>query len=448
MRHVLGPVIRYPLRLARSLAELWNEFWYTPADPTLMGLLRILTGLMLLYTHAVWGLALDDFFGPSSWLNPELVRSLQRDQFAYSFWTWVPAGSAWLAHGSSLVILGLFTVGLWTSLTSVLALIVAISYAQRVPAALFGLDQINVMLTLYLTIGRAGQALSIDRWIAWQRGDDSSGPMPSVAANLGQRLIQVHMCVIYFFAGISKLQGPAWWSGEAMWLAFANLEYQSTDMTWLAWHPWLLNVITYTTVLWEMFFCVLIWKPLARPLILAAAVLLHLGIGLCLGMWTFGLIMLVGCASFLPNEAVRRCVAGLMHRRGAAVEEPGPIPASSSSDVPLAGTRGGPRSARSRGGRSFDLDRDRPALRSATGPRGEHGGRRDKVVELVPVFVVFTQTTSDAGPGVPWFADTGFGHAFEPLYVVVSFDETLGPLTDRGNDDQAAGRTLPACLSA
>ena len=28
--------------------------------------LRICTGLMLVYTHAVWGLALDDFFGPTS----------------------------------------------------------------------------------------------------------------------------------------------------------------------------------------------------------------------------------------------------------------------------------------------------------------------------------------------------------------------------------------------
>jgi hypothetical protein len=43
--------------------------------------------------------------------------------------------------------------------------------------------------------------------------------------------------------------------------------------------------------------------------VLAGAVVLHVGIGACLGMWTFGLIMLVGCASFLPAEAVRQLVA-------------------------------------------------------------------------------------------------------------------------------------------
>ncbi len=44
---------------------------------------------------------------------------------------------------------------------------------------------------------------------------------------------------------------------------------------------------------------------------LAGAIPLHIGIGACLGMWTFGLIMLVGCASFLPEEAVRRLVEAM-----------------------------------------------------------------------------------------------------------------------------------------
>src|SRR5262249_4699745 len=135
----------------------------------------------------------------------------------------------------------------------------------------------------------------------------------------------VHMCVIYLFAGLSKLQGPSWWTGEAMWRAFANLEYQSMDMTWLAWHPWLVNAMSHVCVLWELSFCFLIWRPRWRPLMLAGAVLLHAGIGACLAMWTFALIMLVGCAAFLPNEEVRRLVEYLSTRgarSSAALEHP------------------------------------------------------------------------------------------------------------------------------
>lgn len=312
MRRVVRSITDYLAEIARAFSAGWNAFWFTPRDPTLLAVIRVLTGLMLLYTHAVWGLALEDFFGRKSWLSAALVRALQADQYAYSFWWWVPTRGIWYAHGLSLVVLALFTVGLWTRVTSVLSLIVAISYANRVPSALFGLDQINIMLTLYLAIGPSGDVLSVDRLLARRRrGTEALPVQPSMGANLALRLIQVHMCVIYFFAGVSKLQGPSWWDGEAMWRAFSNLEYQSTDMTWLAWHSWAVNAMSHITILWEVFFCVLIWIRLARPLMLAGAVVLHVGIGACLGMWTFGLIMLVGCAAFLPNEGVRQLVAAL-----------------------------------------------------------------------------------------------------------------------------------------
>lgn len=339
MRRVVGPVVRYVADSARALAAWWDAFWFTPADPTLLGVLRVLTGLMLLYTHAVWGLALRDFYGPNGWLSPTLMRTLQEGQYAYSFWWLVPSRWMWPAYAASMVVLALFTVGYRTRLTGILALAVAISFAYRAQESMFGLDQINVMLTLYLVIGGAGQALSVDRRLAARRSGPHShapapGPRPSAAANLGQRLIGVHMCVIYFFAGISKLQGNAWWNGDAMWGAFANLEYQSADMTWLAWHPWLINLATHLSVLWEMSFCVLVWGPRWRPLMLLGAVALHVGIGAFLGMWTFGLIMLVGCASFLPNDAVRGWVDSLLPRR--------PVPRAAGPHPPRAATTAEP----------------------------------------------------------------------------------------------------------
>ena len=321
MRRLLNLVPRSVTQFVRTMREDWDAFWFTPADPTLLGVLRVLTGLMLLYTHAVWGLVLADFFGPGGWLSERLVRALQHESYTYSFWWLVPGRWIWPAYGLSMAVLALFTIGLWTRVTSVLALVVTISFAHRVPAATFGLDQINAMLTLYLAIGPSGQALSADRWLARRRrGGTAARPSPTVGSNLAQRLIQVHMCVIYFFAGTSKLQGEAWWNGEAIWRSFANLEYQSIDMTWLAWYPWVLDLLTHVSVLWEISFCVLIWRPRLRPFLLAGAVVLHLGIGACLGMWTFGLIMLVGCASFLPNEAVRRLVDALSFAQGQAAK--------------------------------------------------------------------------------------------------------------------------------
>lgn len=305
MRRLLTAAVR---RISRQAAEIegeWDRFWFTPADPTLLSLIRIATGLMLIYTHLVWGLQLEAFFGPDAWLTPELVETMQRDQVAWSYWWYVPADLLWPAHYAALAVLVLFTLGAATRVTSILSFVIVVSYVHRTPCALFGLDQVNGFLTLYCCVGPSGAAFSVDRLI--RRAFSSvraPAPQPSVSANVALRLIQTQMCVIYFFAGISKLLGAAWWTGDAMWLAFSNLEYQSHDMTWLVHYPWITQLMSHTTVAWELTFWALVWKPMWRPFVLLMALPLHIGIGACLGMWTFGLIMLVGCAAFLPEPFV------------------------------------------------------------------------------------------------------------------------------------------------
>ena len=158
---------------------------------------------------------------------------------------------------------------------------------------------------MYLAVGPSGDAFSLDRWLAGRR---AGGPLPvrrTWTANLAIRLIQVHMCVIYMFAGMAKLTGPAWWDGTAMWMAFGNMEYQSLDMTWMAEWPRLMNLMTHVTIFWELFYAALVWPRLTRPVVLLLAIPLHLGIGICLGMMTFGLAMLFGNLAFVPSDWIR-----------------------------------------------------------------------------------------------------------------------------------------------
>jgi hypothetical protein len=214
-------------------------------------------------------------------------------------------------HIAALAVFALFTLGLWSRVTSVLAYLITVSYLNRTPGAWFGLDNINVMLAMYLMIGPSGAAYSLDRWLARRRaGGLLPIAAPSITANIATRLIQLHMCVIYLAAGTGKLLGPAWWNGQALWLSFANLEYQSMDMTWLADYPVMVNVMTHVTIFWEISFCFLVWHRLLRPLVLTVSVPLHMGIALCMGMVTFGLVMLIGCLSFVPPWLIRTVLEG------------------------------------------------------------------------------------------------------------------------------------------
>lgn len=295
----------------------WDRFWFSAADPAILGLMRILAGAIIFYTHLAWGRELSTFFGNQAMIPGDYRAQLVNGtSYMWSHFDWLP-NDAWLwpVHILALAIMVSFTVGLWTRATGILTALFVISYANRATGAQFGLDQINGFLALYLGFGPSGQFLSIDQLIRRRRArksgrnthDDRWGE-PSVGANISIRMIQVHLCVVYLFAGLGKLQGDSWWTGLAIWGAVANLEYQTLDMTWLAGHLALVNLLTFSTLAWEVCYPFLVWHRLTRPIMVGAAILVHLGIGIGMGMLTFGMIMVVANLSFVPSQWVRRWV--------------------------------------------------------------------------------------------------------------------------------------------
>jgi hypothetical protein len=308
----------YFRELGRATVAGWNRFWFTPQDPATLGLIRILAGAMLFYTHLIWSLDLAGFFGPSGWLAPEALEAAYgdaRDLF-WSHWHWIESPAAmWAAHIAALIVFALLALGLFTRVVSIFAWLLTISYAHRVmPGALFGLDDVNAMLAMYLLIGPSGAAYSLDGWLVLRKGRAGQGGQTgvpaaagprSITANVAIRLMQLHLCIIYLFSALGKAMGETWWDGSAMWLAVANYEYQSIDLTWLADSPAILSLFAHVTVAWELSYSALVWPRLTRPLVVAMSVPIHLGIALFLGMMTFGLAMLIANLAFVSPWVVR-----------------------------------------------------------------------------------------------------------------------------------------------
>ncbi|MEL7497359.1 MAG: HTTM domain-containing protein [Planctomycetota bacterium] len=287
--------------------QAWDGFWFSPRAPQMLGWIRLLTGLIVLWTLLAWTFELSTFFAIDG-LLPLDYRTQLGAKFAWSHLDWFASSPSGLlaVHCLAMIVVGLFASGCWTRVTSVFTALLVISYGNRSIGAGFGLDQINVFLCLYCAIGNSGGSVSLDRW--WRErsrdGQTQSALAKNVSTNIAIRLIQIHLCVVYFFAAIGKLQGDTWWTGEAVWLSLASYEYQTIDMTWLANYLPLVGIMTLTSLFWELFYPVLVWPRLTRPLMLAIAVPVHLGIGLCMGMMSFGLIMLVANLSFIEwNDA-------------------------------------------------------------------------------------------------------------------------------------------------
>lgn len=280
----------------------WNAFWFTPADPLPLAVVRICTGLLFTWASVVWLLDADAFFGTEGWQRPENVWRMNDQPWQ---WSWYFAARS-PEMGRVLAMIGvgagiLLTLGIATPLAALVALGACISAANRAPLNVFGLDDTLGMLLVGLAVGPAAARLSIDRLLA----PDAAAARPSVLANIALRLIQIHLCVVYLFSGCGKLLGASWWEGTALWGAAANAQYRTLDLTFLAGRPLLTNALTLSTLWWEVAYAAIVWPRLTRPLALAMAVPVHLGIGLAMGMMEFGLAMITANMAFLPAAAFR-----------------------------------------------------------------------------------------------------------------------------------------------
>ncbi|MFM8802481.1 MAG: HTTM domain-containing protein [Planctomycetia bacterium] len=291
--------------------EAWNRFWFTPADPLPLALVRIAAGALLAWASVVWLLDAEAFFGQDGWQRPENVWRMNDQPWQWSwYFATETAGMARMLAMVTLVAAVMLALGIATPLAAVVSLVGFISAVNRAPLNVFGFDDTLGMLLLAVAIGPAGAVLSVDRWLA----PDRAAGRPSVRANLALRLIQVHLCVVYLFSGCGKLLGASWWEGTALWGAAANVQYRTLDLTWLARHPRLVNALTLATLWWEIAYAALVWPRLTRRLFLAMAVPVHVGIGLAMGMMEFGLAMLTANLAFVPAAVLRQLLRPLMSR--------------------------------------------------------------------------------------------------------------------------------------
>lgn len=108
------------------------------------------------------------------------------------------------------------------------------------------------------------------------------------------RLLQLHLCLVYFFGGLNKAIGATWHNGEALWRALqqpigAPLIRGVELMQW----PWLCTALGWAVVVLELSYAVLVWRQALRPWVVAATVAMHTGIALCLGLYAFSALMIL-----------------------------------------------------------------------------------------------------------------------------------------------------------
>jgi hypothetical protein len=117
-----------------------------------------------------------------------------------------------------------------------------------------------------------------------------------------RRVLQLHLCVIYFFGGLTKCLGAGWWTGDSMWRALTRPPFDLIpSQTLIHWQPILL-IAGIVVCLLELTFPILIWPKRTRIFCLMAVLAMHIGIGVTMGLHLFSLVMIIlDLAAFGPG---------------------------------------------------------------------------------------------------------------------------------------------------
>jgi uncharacterized membrane protein len=162
--------------------------------------------------------------------------------------------------------------GCFTRVAAITAWLMSISFANANPYLDNAGDTIRLILLFYLMFCPSGAAWSIDALFVRRSGPVYVHPWPL-------RLIFVQMIFIYFMNGLYKLFGASWLEGNSLYYVLGDLALTRFSRTQLPVPFDVSRMMTWTTLVWEASFPLLVLFKWPRRIALCMGVMFHLGIG-------------------------------------------------------------------------------------------------------------------------------------------------------------------------
>ena len=290
-----------------AVGRTWLTYWFTPADPRPLALVRILTGLLGLALAGSYAADLGAWFGPGGMLP---VSAPGRPALTVSVFAAAPSTPALQAlFGVLVAALGALTLGLASRLACLVAAVLWAGLLNRGPVLAGPADDCLAVLLWCLAVGPSGAVWSLDRWIGARRGSPPAEPSPWTRVALG--LVRVHAVAITAGLLLAQLKGDAWWDGTAAWWLTARSQSRLVDLTGLyRSSEYLMNLVTHAIVGFEILFAGGLWFDATRRLVARAGIVAWPLIGILAGEPYWGLALAIFCvpdaALLAPPAAAQR----------------------------------------------------------------------------------------------------------------------------------------------
>ncbi len=286
----------------------WNHFWFDPISSVPLGVFRLVFGalvlsygLLLLPERFIWfssrgvlGVADANAYNGNHGLRYNLLGQ--------------PGSDHWLTPFFLIFLLAALclTLGLWTRISSIFVYFcLATLHARNSPIHNSG-DTVMMVLAAYLVFAPAGAACSLDR--LWRIALGKEGDEPPLIIPWPQRLMQIQVAVIYLCASFSKATGQQWMDGTAAYYPLHLAETARFPMPGLN-NVYVINLITWGTVITEVSLATFVWVPRLRLYVLSLGVMLHLGIEYSMNIPLFSFLMITSYLTFLTRDDFRHFLA-------------------------------------------------------------------------------------------------------------------------------------------
>lgn len=304
-------MIANALARLRWFWEAWCDLFFSPVSFLTVGVFRALIAACGIVLYTVRFFDWRYFFGDLSPVTPEWAKDVFGDFYQPPFF-WFPSTDA-ATVGLQIALLAALVallLGVGGRLTAFAVAVLHLAFIQRNFTVMYGADRVITFAFFFLILMENDRAFSLASWLGWKTGAPKSA-LSSSLTSVGLRLAQFQLCIIYGYTGLEKMKGSIWWEGTTIWTLVGNRQLLTIDVHWLLQFPLIVGAMTFSVVLFEIYFPVLVWLPKTRPWVLAFGVLFHSLIGLLLALPLFSAVMVACYVLFIGPETVKRALKRL-----------------------------------------------------------------------------------------------------------------------------------------
>ncbi len=284
------------------LWKAWEIFWFGEMDGYPLGVFRAVFAGILFIMYSIRGLEFQLLFSNEGLMPFDRAQLFAPETYQPLFY-WFPESNSLLAlcYVLFLVLLLALSLGLIGRRLCWLVLFFHLMFFQRNYMTIYGADLISNFFLLALCFTNAHRYFSLRHWLFPQWNRPESSPLDT----MGVRMIQVQLCIIYGFTGLEKMKGNEWWEGTAVWAVLTNAQLNFMDFSFFHYFPVVVVVMTWATLLFEVYFPVVIWFQGLRKYWLSIGFLFHLGAAVFMSLPFFSTIMVSSYLVFMNRRQIQ-----------------------------------------------------------------------------------------------------------------------------------------------